>query len=82
MLLPRFGGASFGPVWSPDQLAQSTHHDSAVRFAPCIHSSALAGLSSLDRNHAFGPGGLTIPAMCPPLLSTNRVAPENNPVVL
>ena len=26
--------------------------------------------------------GLTIPAMCPPLLSTNRVGPENNPVVL
>ena len=70
------------PACSPAHAVQSIHHDSAVRLAACIQSSALVGLSSLERNHALGPGGLTIPAMCPPLLSTNRVAPDNSPVVL
>src|SRR5690348_14712811 len=82
LLLPIVGGSIIGPACSLDHAAQSTHHDPALRLAACFHSSGLAGFSSAARNHALGPGGLTMPAMCPPLLSTNRAGPENSPVVL
>ena len=32
--------------------------------------------------HALGPGGLTMPAMCPPLPSTNRTGPLTRSTVL
>ena len=41
------------------------------------HSAPVAGSESLSLTmcQAFGPGGLTMPAMCPPLPSTNRTGP-------
>ena len=70
---PIGGGLVSSPACSVDHCAQSAHHDSDVRCATDNQSSASGGLSAADRYHDFGPGGLTIPAICPPLLRTNRV---------
>src|SRR6476620_8074426 len=79
------GGSCIGPECSADQVAQSSHHDPLRRSAPSRQAAALAGSASSAGAiwyQAFGLGGFTIPAMCPPLLSTKRTGPLTSPVVL
>src|SRR5215218_5766242 len=79
------GGSCIAPEYSSDQVAQSSHHDPLRRWAPARQPAAVAGGASsvgATSYHALGPGGLTIPAMCPPLLSTKRTGPLTSPVVL
>src|SRR3954453_3139122 len=79
------GGSCSGPECSSDHLAQSSHHDPLRRSALSRQAAAVAGSASSPGPpwyQAFGPGGLTIPAMCPPLLSTKRTGPLTRPGVL
>src|SRR5687768_17778498 len=79
------GGSCFGPECSSDHLAQSSHQEPARRSAASRQAAAVGGSASsvgATWYHAFGPGGLTMPAMCPPLLSTKRTGPLTRPVVL
>jgi hypothetical protein len=79
------GGSCSGPECSADQPAQSSHQEPLRRSAAARQSAAVAGSTSsvgAAWYQALGPGGLTMPAMCPPLLSTNRTGPLTSPVVL
>src|SRR4051794_36060648 len=79
------GGSCIGPECSSDQTAQSSHHEPLRRSAPLRQAFAPAGSASsvgCTWYQALGPGGLTMPAMWPPLLSTNRTGPLTSPVVL
>ena len=82
--MSRQNWSTISPAVSSDQRVQSSHHVPALRCAVARHASAgpAAASSSWARNHAFGFGGLTMPAMWPPLLSTNRTGPLTRDVVL
>src|SRR5712691_3748976 len=78
--LPVGGGFTSGPEFPADHAAQSSHQEPSCRVACWRHSSADSGWFSPMRCHPFGPGGLTMPAICPPLVSTNRTGPDSSPV--
>ena len=81
---PSAAGPAAGRRCSSDQTAQSSHQVPVRRSAVPRHSAPVAGSESLSLTmcQAFGPGGLTMPAMCPPLPSTNRTGPLTRPTVL
>src|ERR1035437_3125142 len=82
-LLPSLAGAAtLGPPCLATHLAQSSHQVPVWSVAFSFHSCGSLGLASFVQCLAFGPGGLTIPAMCPDVLSTNRLEPPNSCVVL
>lgn len=67
-----------GPPCLAIHLAQSSHQVPVCSVALSFHSCGSAGWLSFVQCLAFGPGGLTIPAMCPEVLSTNRLSPPNS----
>ena len=83
-VLPIAGGSCSWPECSSDQRAQSSHQEPLRRSALLRQAAAVEGACSPSATwyQAFGPGGLTMPAMCPPLLSTNRTGPLTSPIVL
>src|SRR5215211_46683 len=80
--LPIGGGLRRGPPWALAQPTQSSHQEPACSVAPVSQTSGSGGFSSLVQCLALGLGGLTIPAMWPEELSTNRVSPLTSWVVL
>src|SRR3954453_8541912 len=79
------GGSCIGPGGSADQVARSSPPEPPRRSPPARQAAASAGSASsvgATWSQAFGLGGLTMPAMCPPLLRTNRTGPLTRPVVL
>src|SRR5215207_8003246 len=80
--LPMGGGLRRWPPWALAQVIQSSHQEPACSVAPASHTWGSGGFSSLVQCLALGLGGLTIPAMWPEELSTNRVSPLTSWVVL
>ena len=74
------GGERRGPARLPAHRAQSSHQEPAVSLAAARHSGADAGYFSFASYLALGPGGLTIPAICPPELSTYLTSPPSSRV--
>ena len=75
------GGFARSPARAPIQSAQSFHHVSRCSVAPASHRSASGGRSSFVHRRTFGPGGLTMPAMCPEDVSTKRTGPLSSCVL-
>src|SRR4051794_31113650 len=75
MSLPIDGGSVSGPERLAPQAAQSSHQEPACRSPPERHCWGSSGYCSPVTYQAFGEGGLTMPAMWPPLDNTNRASP-------
>ena len=69
-LLPMCGGLMRAPARFSDQAVQSSHHEPRCLLLAARQPSASTPLSSAASYQAFGPGGLTMPAIWPPLEST------------
>ena len=69
-LLPRFGGLMCAPARASDQVVQSSHHEPRCLLLDRRQASGSGPAYSAASYQAFGPGGLTMPAICPPLDST------------
>src|SRR5215217_8219099 len=76
------GGLRRWPPWALAQATQSSHHEPWCSVAPASQTSGSGVLSSFVQWRALGLGGLTMPAMWPDELGTNRVSPLNSWVVL
>ncbi len=84
-LLPMCGGLISSPARDSDQAVQSSHHEPGCLVPERRHASGsgkAAVSSPVASCQAFGPGGLTMPAMCPPLDSTYLTLPPISPQVL
>ena len=61
-----------------DQSVQSSHHEPALRAASARHACGVNGWLEPASYHALGVGGLTMPAMCPPLERMKRTSPPSS----
>src|ERR671910_36473 len=80
--LPMGGGLRRWPPWALAQVTQSSHQEPWCSVAPASQTSGSGEASPLVQWRALGLGGLTMPAMWPDELSTNRVSPLTSWVVL
>src|ERR1700737_2267883 len=76
------GGVAWPPARWAIHRAHSSHQVSACLVAAACHSSGSEAGLSLVQWTAVLLGGLTMPAMCPELLSTNFTFPPQSWVVL
>jgi hypothetical protein len=74
------GGERRAPARLPAHRAQSSHQDPAVSVAAARQFGADGAYFSAASYRALGSGGLTIPAICPPELSTYRTSPPSRRV--
>ena len=65
------------PALALPQAAQSSHHEPLWRCAAFRHWAGSGGFCSAVSYQAFGPGGFTMPAICPPLDRTYRTLPPS-----
>ena len=63
------------PARAMDQSVQSSHQEPPLREASARQACGVNGWLELVSYHAFGVGGLTMPAMWPPLERMNRTSP-------
>src|SRR4029450_12394784 len=80
--LPMGGGLRRWPPWALAQGAQSSHQEPWSSVAPPTPVSGSGWFSSVVQWRALGLGGVTMPAMWPEELSTNRALPLTSWVVL
>src|SRR4029453_6314233 len=80
--LPMGGGLWRRPPWALAQPTPSSPQEPGGSVAPVSQTAGSGGLSSFVQWRALGLGGLTMPAMWPEELSTNRVSPLTSWVVL
>src|SRR5579863_2792295 len=76
------GGAVRAPARALPQTAQSSHHEPLWRWAALRHWAGSGGLCSAVSYQALGPGGFTMPAICPPLDRMYRTLPPSRLVAL
>src|ERR1700733_1550432 len=76
------GGAMMSPALASAQAVQSSHQEPSRRCASFRHWAGSGGLCSAVSYQAFGPGGFTMPAICPPLDRTYRTLPPSRLVAL
>src|ERR1700730_12399198 len=69
------------PDRESDHCVQSSHHDPLCLAAEARHCSGSVWLRLVASYQALGPGGVTMPAMCPPLDSTYQTLPPISLVV-
>src|SRR6516162_3347352 len=80
--LPVAGGFMRSPARESDHSVQSCHQEPLCLVACERQASGPAEVYSPVSCQAFGPGGLTMPAMWPPLDSTYRTVQPSRPVAL
>src|ERR1022692_296635 len=78
LLLPIAGGRMRSPARPCAHLVQSSHQEPLCLVGGLDQPAASAGLLSAASYHAFGPGGLTMPATWPPLDRTYRTSPPSS----
>src|SRR4029077_3686911 len=68
--LPIAGGFMCAPARASDHSVQSCHQDPLCLVTAPHQAAGSLAVSSPVSSQALAPGGLTMPAMCPPLDST------------